>query len=192
LYGPLLYFWCTKRLHLSPHDARDVVQEASRAISTAIDSYDRQRGGFRGWLWTIVLNKARDHLRKEARREQPAGGTERALFLADVPDDISEIELDAEDRAEENRLLHRALEIVRPQVQPQTWQAFWLITCEGRTATEAATELNMTPTAARVAKSRVLHRLRRVLGDLSDDSDDIKEDPGSGGAEKSGGDSACV
>jgi RNA polymerase sigma-70 factor (ECF subfamily) len=37
---------------------------------------------------------------------------------------------------------------------------------EGRSAADAGAEINMKPGAVRVAKSRVLMRLRRELGDV--------------------------
>ena len=53
----------------------------------------------------------------------------------------------------------------RPTVEPQTWSAFWNTTALGRTATDVAAELGLTTAAVRQAKSRLLRRLRRQLGD---------------------------
>jgi RNA polymerase sigma-70 factor (ECF subfamily) len=39
---------------------------------------------------------------------------------------------------------------------------------DGKTAQEVAQELSMQPGTVRVAKSRVLHRLRKELGELAD------------------------
>jgi RNA polymerase sigma-70 factor (ECF subfamily) len=61
--------------------------------------------------------------------------------------------------------LRRALEQIRPTVEPQTWNAFWNTTVLGRTATDVAAELGLTAGAVRQAKSRMLRRLRRQLGD---------------------------
>ena len=44
--------------------------------------------------------------------------------------------------------------------------AFWRVTVDGLSATEAANELSMKSGTVRVAKSRVLQRLRRQLGDV--------------------------
>jgi RNA polymerase sigma-70 factor (ECF subfamily) len=39
---------------------------------------------------------------------------------------------------------------------------------DGQTSAAVAAELGMSPTAVRMAKSRILHRLREELGDLVD------------------------
>ena len=68
----------------------------------------------------------------------------------------------------ERRLYHRALEFIRDGFEDRTWQAFWKTVVEDRSAADAAAELGMTPGAVRVAKARVLQRLRKELRDLAD------------------------
>jgi RNA polymerase sigma-70 factor (ECF subfamily) len=63
-------------------------------------------------------------------------------------------------------LISRALDQIRPEVEERTWAAFWNTAVLGHSATEAAVELGMTSMAVRQAKSRVLRRLRKQLGDL--------------------------
>ena len=65
-----------------------------------------------------------------------------------------------------DELLRKALESIRGEFHERTWQAFWGVVVEGRTAADVAADLDMKPGAVRVAKSRVLLRLRRELGDL--------------------------
>ena len=59
-----------------------------------------------------------------------------------------------------------ALEQIRGQVHPQTWQAFWKVVVEGKTPEEVGEDLSMRPGTVRVAKSRVLSRLRSELGEF--------------------------
>jgi DNA-directed RNA polymerase specialized sigma24 family protein len=63
-------------------------------------------------------------------------------------------------------LMLRALEIIRPEFEDRTWQAFWRATVDGHTAAEIAQDLGMTPRAVRQANYRVRRRLRRDLDDL--------------------------
>jgi RNA polymerase sigma-70 factor, ECF subfamily len=63
-------------------------------------------------------------------------------------------------------LLHRALALIRDDFEPRTWAAFWQTAVDGRATIDVAADLGMSPGAVRVAKSRVLHRLRADLGDL--------------------------
>ena len=66
---------------------------------------------------------------------------------------------------EDGLLAHRALELVRAEFEDRTWQAFWRVAAEGRPPADIADELGMTLHAVYKAKSRVLCRLRRELGD---------------------------
>ncbi len=68
--------------------------------------------------------------------------------------------------AARDELVHRALEQIRAQFQAKTWKAFWRTSVDGLSAVEVADELGMSPGAVRVAKSRVLQRLRDELGEL--------------------------
>ena len=62
-------------------------------------------------------------------------------------------------------LLSRALDQIHPEVEEHTWAAFWNTAVLGHSATETAEELRMTAMAVRQAKSRILRRLRKQLGD---------------------------
>ncbi|MCE9525912.1 MAG: hypothetical protein K8R36_07650 [Planctomycetales bacterium] len=65
-------------------------------------------------------------------------------------------------------VLLRALEAIRPEFQQRTWQAFWKVVIDGRSAADVAADLAMKPGTVRVSKSRVLLRLRRELGDIGE------------------------
>jgi RNA polymerase sigma-70 factor (ECF subfamily) len=56
--------------------------------------------------------------------------------------------------------------VIRGAIEWRTWQAFWLTAVEGRLPRDVALELGISPGAVRVAKSRVLKRLRDELGGL--------------------------
>lgn len=43
---------------------------------------------------------------------------------------------------------------------------FWLTAIEGRSPVDIAAALGVSPAAVRMAKSRVLHRLKEEFGDL--------------------------
>jgi RNA polymerase sigma-70 factor (ECF subfamily) len=57
---------------------------------------------------------------------------------------------------------------VRGEIEPRTWEAFWRTAVDGRPPAHLAAELGMTAAAIRQAKSRVLRRLKREVGDLLD------------------------
>jgi RNA polymerase sigma-70 factor (ECF subfamily) len=63
-------------------------------------------------------------------------------------------------------LFQRAAQQVRAEVRPATWQAFWETAVVGASAADAARKLGMEVVAIRVAKCRVLARLRAAVNEL--------------------------
>ena len=65
-------------------------------------------------------------------------------------------------------MLRRALEQVRARAADSSWQAFWQVTVEGRKPADVARDLGLSVNAVYIANSRILHRLRAVLGALEE------------------------
>ena len=86
--------------------------------------------------------------------------------ISDESSDGGPSKSEDDERLAEFALFHRGLEKIRRDFDPKTWQAFWRVTVDGLSATEAANELGLKSGTVRVAKSRVLQRLRRQLGDV--------------------------
>lgn len=167
LYAPLVFHWC-RSWGLREQDAADIFQEVFQSVAVHIGGFRKERAGdtFRGWLRTITRNKIHDHFRRRGREPEGVGGSEAQAQLAELPaPEASESSSLAEENVERG-LVARALELVRPEFAERTWQAFWRTAIEGRSAPEVAAELSMSAGAVRVAKSRVLQRLREELGDL--------------------------
>jgi len=161
LYGPMIYRWARKA-GLQPADSADIVQEVFRAVAMYIAELDTDRPteGFRGWLWQIARTKLADHFRKQA--SAPTEGED--AFEATVahepelpdPDDLKTPSPDV-------AMVHRVLQTIRPDFEDSTWDAFWQMTVQNRSAAEAAEALQMSKSAVRQAKYRVLKRLRHEL-----------------------------
>ena len=167
LYAPLVILWCRSR-GLQEQDVADIFQEVFQAVVRHISDFRKQRDAdtFRGWLWRITENKLRDHFRRIGRDAQGVGGSSAQERLAQLP-----MPPPAEDRttradAGESDLFARALAVIRKEFEERTWTAFWQTAVVGRAPKDVAADLSMSPGAVRVAKSRVLHRLREELGDL--------------------------
>lgn len=170
LYAPLVAAWC-RGWHVAEQDIGDLLQEVFSAVASHLDRFRKEQRGdtFRGWLATIARNKVRDHFRRRASDPAAAGGTEAAHRMQQVADPHALDDLpEVADDPLFDELLHKALESIRGEFHERTWQAFWRVVVEGRTAVDAGADLNMKPGAVRVAKSRVLMRLRRELGDTTD------------------------
>jgi RNA polymerase sigma-70 factor (ECF subfamily) len=174
LYAALVATWC-RRWGVAEQDIADILQDVFAAVATHLSGFrnDQPADTFRGWLATITKNKVHDYHRRRAVQPAAMGGTEASLRLAQVLDpqtssvDSGEaIQCDAAADPAFGEVLARALASIRGEFHDKTWQAFWNVVVAGRTTADVAAELNMRPGTVRVAKSRVLVRLRRELGDL--------------------------
>jgi len=65
-------------------------------------------------------------------------------------------------------VLRRLLAMIQPDFEAATWQAFHGLVVEGKRTAQVAAELGITANAVRIAKSRVLQRLRDEIGGLLD------------------------
>lgn len=167
LYRPLVVHWC-RAAGVAVSEVDDVVQETLIAVSAGLPAFRRDRpGSFRAWIRGIARHKALDHHRRAGRSPNAAGGTEAQLRLQGVSDpDVSD---DSHTDAQEAAWVYRrALELVRAEFTEQTWNAFWKSVVDGLSTDSVAAELGMSPVAVRVAKSRVLGRLRAEAGELLD------------------------
>lgn len=173
LYTPLVASWC-RRWGVAEQDIADLLQDVFSAVACHLHRFHNERptDTFRGWLATIARNKVHDHFRRRVREPEAAGGSEIARQLlqypaVNVPLDWTEAASSpVDDQFLLNDLLRNALDSIRCEFHERTWRAFWGVVVEGRTAADVAHDLEMKPGAVRVAKSRVLLRLRRELGDL--------------------------
>jgi RNA polymerase sigma-70 factor (ECF subfamily) len=142
------------------------MQELLLTVSRSIDRWDpqKQRGSFRGWLRRVACNLVIDWLRQPGRRAIPAGGGDLQVLLDALPaaDDPDSIEFDREVR---RALFHRAGQQVRSEVHRTTWEAFWETAVMGKSVADTATKLGMSVGAVRVARCRVLARVRATIAE---------------------------
>jgi len=166
LYTPLVRHWAT-RGGVRGVDVEDVTQEVLQAAATHLQNFRRDKPGdsFRGWLRGITRNMVLQHFRKSGRNPRGSGGTDALIQLHEV-EDAAGPDSDADPAEELDGLRRRALELVRGEFEERTWRAFWMTVVESRSPADIAAEMGVTPTAIRMAKSRVLRRLKETFGDL--------------------------
>ena len=168
IYAPLVYQLGRKR-GLQDADAADLTQEVLRAVAGAAGrlEYDRRRGSFRSWLYTVARNKLHNFLTAR-RRHREGCGDPGALDRLPDPRALDE-EAALWDQDYERRLVDWAAGQVRGAFEPSSWQAFWLTAVEGRSAKQAAQALGLSVGAVYIAKSRVLTRLREKIRQFQDE-----------------------
>ena len=169
LYAPLVDAWCG-RWQLAHEVREDIVQEVFRAVALSIHKFRRERDSdtFRGWLWTITLNKMRDWMRREVLQATGKGGTDYQGMLEQIPETLSEPTDESLGVDTEKTLLQRALALLEDKFEPRTWQAFWRTTVSEERAADVAADLGMSVGAVHQSKHRVLRRLRQELSGLVD------------------------
>jgi RNA polymerase sigma-70 factor, ECF subfamily len=167
LYAPLVFQW-SRRWDLQAQDQADILQEVFQTVIAHFGQFRKERPGdtFRGWLRTITHNKVRDHFRRLGREPAGEGGTDNQMRISQLPVPPEDEGVRSGQDPAERELFFRGLESIRREFEERTWQAFWRIVVENRTPQDVAAELSMTAGAVRVAKCRVLQRLREELGDL--------------------------
>lgn len=161
LYSPLLRHWC-RRWGVRPEDVEDVTQDVFQAVATGLDGFrrDSERDSFRGWLHGVARYKVLTHFRRAGACGP--GGTDfyKKTLLLPAPD-----QPDEEERGLVGDLYRDALEAARCEFEERTWHAFWRSAVEGRPSVVVAQELGVTPAAVRQSRSRVLRRLKDLLGE---------------------------
>jgi RNA polymerase sigma-70 factor (ECF subfamily) len=127
LYSPLLFYWA-RRIGLQEPDAADLVQDVFALLLRKLPefAYDRH-GKFRAWLRTVTLNKWRE---KQRRRQLPVETDAAALLEVTIP-----AEAEAFWEADYQRhLVARALELMRAEFRPPTWNACWQLVVDNAAA----------------------------------------------------------
>jgi RNA polymerase sigma-70 factor (ECF subfamily) len=168
LYTPLIHNWL--RFHsLAAADADDLTQEVLGVLIRELPHFrhDLRRGAFRRWLRTITINRLRTFWR--ARRARPVatgnGDFESVLDQLEDPDSrLSRLW----DQEHDRHVVARLLELIEPEFEPTTWRAFRMLMLEGQPTAQVAVALGISANAARIAKSRVLSRLRQEVEGLID------------------------
>ena len=147
------------------------MQEFFIAVSKRIEHWElaKERGSFRGWLRRVIRNLVINWMKHGQRRMIAFGGPgSQSLFAELATDNCPEsIEFDGELR---RSTFQRASESVRQEQSPKAWQAFWSTAVDGKSPAIVARELGMSVGAVRVAKCRVLARLKEVVCTLENES----------------------
>lgn len=164
---------------LDEADVDDLGQEVMIAAVEALrrDRYDRERSRFRLFLKGIIAHKIRDTLagkRREGRIQGAASlgilpscpGAAPGSSANELPDsqpspaEVFEAVFEAEWR---KAAIDEALDVVRREVEPDTFQAFDLYVCKGMLPGEVARLLGVPRNTIYISKTRVIARIREIL-----------------------------
>ena len=151
-------------------DAEDLAQEVLATVGRAIDSFDLDgNGSFRGWLFRITRNLSVNHLTRGpySGKRGPIGSGDsdvQQMLLQQPADEATATLFELEHRRIHFRY---AAEQLRPRFNESTWMSFWLTAVEGQSIESVAEKLGKTSGAVRVARCRVLAKLKENLQTLA-------------------------
>lgn len=159
IYAPVVYGWA-RQAGLQECDACDVCQNVFVSLVKNLPKFrhDRPGNSLRAWLRTITKNAVVDWARK---RQKQVG--QPTLAHEELEKALARSEEDGSVKADRDLIVRRALDLVRGDFEPATWQMFWQFQIEGRTAEEVAAERDVSVWSVYKARSRVLTRLRELL-----------------------------
>ncbi len=169
LYTPLIRGWL-RRNGLVSADNDDLVQEVMTVVVRRVPQFRHsgRTGAFRAWLRTITVNCLRDFWKSKRLRPASGGGSDVVELLNQLEDPTSGMS-QVWDREHDEHVGRRLLEMIQPQFQPKTWQAFRRVTLDGVSPDAVAAELGISVNAVFIAKSRVLSRLRQEAEGILED-----------------------
>lgn len=172
LYEPLIRRYVAREQmnfsRIQKADQDDLVQESFLAVARAMSSfqYDKDRGRFRGYLFSVVRRMVVRHQRKTERRVD--------VPVEDVGEDglgVGEAEAVREDGEHREMMLQvwtLALARVfrKGRFTPNAQSIFRRHVLENADVQEVAAEFRMKPNAVYQIKDRVLRAVRRELDEL--------------------------
>jgi RNA polymerase sigma-70 factor (ECF subfamily) len=168
LYRPLIIGWLNRQ-GVRAADLEDLCQEVLLSVVKYLPDFQHsgQRGAFRAWLRTIICSRTTDYWRTLDAGAQASGGSSANIALQLIADPASELNRQW-DEEHDRYVLQCLLDLVEQEFEPITLQAFRRLALDGVSGAEAAQELGLSVSAAYVAKSRVLARIRLEAEGLID------------------------
>ncbi len=168
IYEPLVYR-IGRSKGLQHADSLDLTQDVFAAVGNAIERFDPdpEKGSFRSWLNRIARNLAINLL---TRQNGSIGTGETAIHnLLDQQPSMDESAVSWFEMEYRRELFRCAADRVRCEFETETWRAFWLTSIEGETTRDVASRLSKSEGAVRLARCRVLAKLKREVSRLENE-----------------------
>lgn len=164
IYRPIIMGYCGRR-SLQAADAEDLAQRILMIVRNAIGRFDyrAERGGFRRWLCRITAHEVAHFWKDRARWDYLLQSGVRTDPIDDQedPDWVQEFT---------DGILQAAIEAIRPEYDPATWDAFESTWRGDRPGKEVADRLGWPVTKVHKSAHLVRKRLREQILHLTDDS----------------------
>ena len=132
-------------------------------------TYDPGRS-FRAWLKTVARNAWKDFVAAHQRPGRGSGDDEALELLISVP--AREELVQRLEEQFDHELLETAMQIVRLEMAPHNWQAFYRTAIEGQAAADVARQLHMKVARVYAARSTIQLRLAKECRNLEETVND--------------------
>lgn len=168
LYTPLLHRWLRKSA-IKDSDADDLMQDVFAILVRKLPGFEhnQQRGAFRRWLHTILINHLRGYWKSRQTTPETVDSSQASQELERLQDPASDLN-QLWEREHDALLARRVLELIEQDFTPTTWQAFRRVFLDEAAPAKVAAELDISVNAVHLAKWRVLRRARREIVGLID------------------------
>jgi RNA polymerase sigma-70 factor (ECF subfamily) len=168
LYRPLIIAWLNRQ-GVPPGDLEDLTQEVLLTVVKHLPTFEHsgRRGAFRAWLRRILCSRAVDYWQTTNAGTRGQGGSGAAAALQQIADPESDLNRHW-DEQHDRYVLSCLLDLVEEEFEPTTLKAFRRLAIDGSSGAQVAQELELSPTAVYIAKSRVLKRIRHLADGLID------------------------
>jgi RNA polymerase sigma-70 factor (ECF subfamily) len=165
-FSGVIYKWCQQR-GLQKADSEDVTQDIFVGLLDGVRTFDRARGHFLPWLYSVAHNRIHDWCKKADHRQTKLGTEAVRKQLAE---EAARGDLEARLNEEfDLELLEVAEARVRIRVNPQTWDAYRLVKKQGQPLKEAAHELGLPVGHVSRYANRVVQLMREEIRKLQRD-----------------------
>jgi RNA polymerase sigma factor (sigma-70 family) len=144
--------------HLDAGESEDLIQEVWLQVIVHLQEFEWQPhgSGLRGWLYTLVRNKALNFLRQKARHPVRLAGDMVRHEVADrAPGPAKEWEA-----GWERELMHSLLAELKKSVSPVNHRLLVLRWIEGRPLAEVAQQLSLSEKQVIYRQQRLFRKLR--------------------------------
>ena len=119
--------------------------------------YDRSKGRFRDYLRMVIRNRAIDIIRK--RRDQEVSIESENTGIDILPDEA----IDMWDEEWISHMMSQALDELKKQINPTTYQAFDLYAIQNEPSHNVAEMLDISVNSVFVYKNRAINKLREIM-----------------------------
>lgn len=168
IFNPKITRWMC-RANVAEADQPDLIQEVWRSVLGSIQNFRREAEGdtFGGWLRRITQRRVADYFEEKSGQPRQLSPAAEPAFFAEFVAESS-----CGSPSNRSRRMQLALRQVQAEVQPETWQVFYMHVVEEMSVQDVAGRLRVPEHKVYTCKSRVMKRLREAMQSLENPRDE--------------------